>query len=287
MSEKESIGENTPNIREKHIIGLRARERRIAYWDCVSFRQYGIELIGVSDVTGDFAFARHHPHFLQILVCASGHGVVWVDNQWVRCSAGMALITPAKKFHAYYALDDQQWSVGWILYPEPDTGVPIHKIERPELRHIDPQPFMTAVRGLCREFSGRAESQALALWCHLAHVYAQRILNPVVIDRRLEQLWEEVASHLSHTWTINELAQRAEMSREHLRRLCQAQFQCSPLRYVTRMRMREAAAMLVSTPLSVSEIAHYVGYENQFAFSVAFKRETQLSPIEYRTRARG
>ncbi|WP_126555401.1 AraC family transcriptional regulator [Dictyobacter kobayashii] len=278
---------NLPDLREKHVIGPRTRERRVSYLDCAALRHHGIELAGTSEVSGDFAFVRHNPPFRQVVVCTAGHGQVWIDDQWMQCSAGTAFITPARKFHAYHAIDNQLWSIGWVIYPEPADSHASDTLERhTELIQVDPQPLIVAIQGLCREFSGYADPQALALWSHLTHCYAQRIINPIAIDRRLERLWEEVASHLAYAWNIDELAQRADMSREHLRRLCQSQLKCSPLRHVTRMRMREAAAMLISPAISINEIAHHVGYENQFAFSVAFKREIGITPTEYRANAR-
>ena len=46
--------------------------------------------------------------------------------------------------------------------------------------------------------------------------------------------------------------------------------------------MKRAAELLVSTTLSVAEIAEQVGYMNQSKFELFFKKRFSMSPLEYR-----
>jgi len=119
-------------------------------------------------------------------------------------------------------------------------------------------------------------------WSELIHLYAQRIINPSWNDVRLEHLLSEIAADIARPWTIDDLAQRAGVSREHLRRLFQSHLGSSPMRHVTRMRMRQAATLLASTPTTVESAAARVGYSDPFAFSVAFKRNMRITPSDYR-----
>ena len=48
-------------------------------------------------------------------------------------------------------------------------------------------------------------------------------------------------------------------------------------------KMHKAASLLVSTSLSVKEIANNVGYEDQLVFSKAFKKKFGMSPKNYKT----
>ena len=48
-------------------------------------------------------------------------------------------------------------------------------------------------------------------------------------------------------------------------------------------KMHKAANLLVSTSLSVKEIANNVGYEDQLVFSKAFKKKFGMSPKNYKT----
>ena len=61
--------------------------------------------------------------------------------------------------------------------------------------------------------------------------------------------------------------------------LAPAQFQCE-------IRLNRARDLLVSTSLSVSEIADQTGFSSVFYFSRAFKKRTGLTPKAYRNRSR-
>jgi two-component system response regulator YesN len=52
--------------------------------------------------------------------------------------------------------------------------------------------------------------------------------------------------------------------------------------YLTALRISKAKALLRSTALRTAEIAYQVGYNDPHYFSAAFKKETGLSPTEFR-----
>lgn len=54
--------------------------------------------------------------------------------------------------------------------------------------------------------------------------------------------------------------------------------------FITRMRMKKACEMLEKTELPMKEIAEWMDYEYQSHFTKQFRKETGLSPSEYRER---
>ena len=52
--------------------------------------------------------------------------------------------------------------------------------------------------------------------------------------------------------------------------------------YINRLRIDEAKRLLLSTSMSVSEIASYVGYYNISYFSTVFRKLVGTSPVEWR-----
>ena len=51
--------------------------------------------------------------------------------------------------------------------------------------------------------------------------------------------------------------------------------------YLRDVRMNRAASLLLSTKLSVAEIAEQVGYSNQSKFASVFKKKFGVAPLEY------
>ena len=56
----------------------------------------------------------------------------------------------------------------------------------------------------------------------------------------------------------------------------------TPAQYLTYIRLRQAANLLVTTGLSIAEVAHSVGYGDALYFSKVFAKVHNMSPTEYR-----
>jgi AraC-like DNA-binding protein len=85
----------------------------------------------------------------------------------------------------------------------------------------------------------------------------------------------------AHRWTIQELAERAGMSRSTFALKFKETVGTSPMEYLTRWRMLLAGDKLVNSGDPISVIALSLGYESESAFSTAFKRVMGCSPRQY------
>ncbi len=56
----------------------------------------------------------------------------------------------------------------------------------------------------------------------------------------------------------------------------------TPLKYLTSLRIQEAARLLKETSLSIAEVGEQVGYPDQFHFSKTFRKLTTKNPSAYR-----
>ncbi|MFJ4656517.1 AraC family transcriptional regulator [Nocardia sp. NPDC088792] len=83
-------------------------------------------------------------------------------------------------------------------------------------------------------------------------------------------------------WTVPELAAAAGVSRATLARRFAVTVGEPPLSYLTRWRMLTAARLLRETDTPLASLARRVGYQSEFAFAKAFKREYGLAPGQYR-----
>ncbi|MFF4616071.1 cupin domain-containing protein [Nonomuraea jabiensis] len=109
-----------------------------------------------------------------------------------------------------------------------------------------------------------------------------RALADPAIGEVLRLLHEDPA----HRWTVAELAAEVGMSRAAFAARFTGLVGEPPLTYLTGWRMALAADLLRDTEATVAAVARQVGYEDAFAFSVAFKRARALSPSAWRRQAR-
>ena len=80
---------------------------------------------------------------------------------------------------------------------------------------------------------------------------------------------------------IEEFGRQLRLSRTQLYRKIKALAGMSPSMFVSTLRLKVAAELLVETSLTVSEIAYKVGFENPSYFSSIFKKLYGVSPKEY------
>ena len=87
--------------------------------------------------------------------------------------------------------------------------------------------------------------------------------------------------------SIEDFARRYELSERTLSRRFQRATGTTPWQYLMSLRMSEAASLLRSTNLSVTQVAAEVGITDSSHFARQFKRANQLTPSQYRKAVRG
>lgn len=102
---------------------------------------------------------------------------------------------------------------------------------------------------------------------------------------RIARALVRIHTNLSVPPHVEELATAVGMSRSAFVDRFSEVMGIGPRRYILAQRMDAAAKLLRDTGLSVSQIAHRVGYDAPEAFSRAFKREMGCAPADWRYQA--
>lgn len=82
--------------------------------------------------------------------------------------------------------------------------------------------------------------------------------------------------------TLDELAHKFYVSKEHISRSFKKQFNMNLFEYITMLRIEKAKELMLKTSYSIEEIALRVGFSNGNYFSKAFRKQMDISPSEYR-----
>ena len=101
-------------------------------------------------------------------------------------------------------------------------------------------------------------------------------------EARLRTALEYLQSHLSEPDALQKVCERLCVSLRQCQRLFRVAMGCSPSEYLTELRLRRAATLLVSSNLSVSEIALEVGYLSLSHFSRVFRERFGKTPRAFR-----
>lgn len=98
----------------------------------------------------------------------------------------------------------------------------------------------------------------------------------------LERFRRVVEVNFRKHMTIAEYADILGVTQSRLRRICNRALDRSPIQLVHMRMMREAAAWLQHSGQSVKEIAQAMGFADAAEFSHFFKRNSTMSPRDYR-----
>jgi transcriptional regulator GlxA family with amidase domain len=83
------------------------------------------------------------------------------------------------------------------------------------------------------------------------------------------------------------MADRCGIQRTRLNTVFQKLTNCTPMEYLTRLRMERAKTLLRETGIKIIDIAFECGFGSSQYFANTFKQTTGLTPSEYRTHCAG
>jgi len=93
---------------------------------------------------------------------------------------------------------------------------------------------------------------------------------------------EYINQHLFEQLTLDELSKVAGFSKYHFLRIYKNEMGMGIRDFIQMKRMHKAAQLLISSDLTVIDIAVIANFDSQEAFTRAFKREYSLPPAQYR-----
>ena len=86
----------------------------------------------------------------------------------------------------------------------------------------------------------------------------------------------------SEKLSIREIAEEFAVHPNHLSRVFQNEYQCSPKQFLMKLKLEKARQMLAETDMPVAYVASLLGFEDHRAFSRSFKRYYGIPPSSCR-----
>ncbi len=99
---------------------------------------------------------------------------------------------------------------------------------------------------------------------------------------RIRQATDYIHKNPYSRFTLDQLAQKAQLKKSYFSQLFQQVHGTSPIQYATALKLEHAKSLLVSTDLSITDVAHACGFADEYYFSRVFKKHHSLSPSAFR-----
>lgn len=151
-------------------------------------------------------------------------------------------------------------------------------IEKPfSAEHLEAQvDTLLHNRALIKEFHANSPMS------HVYHLDANK--NN---EQFLEEIQNVIFEHLNNLeFDVNQMAGLLHMSRPTLYRKIKSAFQLAPNELIHRIRLNNAAELIASGQMRISEVAEEVGYNSLSQFGRHFSKQFNMTPTEYKERVK-
>lgn len=106
--------------------------------------------------------------------------------------------------------------------------------------------------------------------------------SSILMSETIKEILNWIEINLSESLTTRTLSDRAGYSTWHFQRCFIDRVGVSPVVYIRYRRMTIAAQMILDGEHTLTDIAHYVGYNQQSTFCRVFKQYYSMTPHKYR-----
>lgn len=118
--------------------------------------------------------------------------------------------------------------------------------------------------------------------CMLTQASVKTVASISRVPKHIAEMKSIIDKEYASVLTLDQLEQRLVISKYRLCRDFSTYYGQSPLQYLNNVRIKEAKTLLEQTDITIHAIGFGVGIPNTSHFIKLFKRETNLTPAEYR-----
>ena len=101
-------------------------------------------------------------------------------------------------------------------------------------------------------------------------------------ERPITAITRYLREHLAEDVSLNVLAEQFHLNPQYISQLFKSEIGVGFLAYLTNIRMEKAKKLLLSSSLSVADVAERSGYADYRVFTKAFKKAEGVTPSQYR-----
>ncbi len=248
--------------------------------------------IGIQKNQESITRAEGYPSY-QWTYCTKGEGILIIDGKEFKIPEGTGFFFAPKIPHEYFALTEP-WETYWLNFDGNglSTILDLFNISRWEVfvpqsaQHLLSQ-YDDIQNALSKENPDKVIETSANLYSFLlTHKKSKKISTHQQYNNRSHQLKPVLLfmeAQYCNTISLDEMADVIHITPNHLCKLFKTTFGLTPFHYLIQMRLQRSKQLLVQSPeLQINEIAKRVGYNDTSYFCSIFKKQEQVTPLEFR-----
>ena len=222
--------------------------------------------------------------FIELTFCESGSGRMFLYNQEFSLSREEMFIYHSREEHRTVS-DSDMWNVYFICFDGPFAEAILDQFQYPRRMKFSLGYFLPRFEeliNLCSNNSSTAVRRCSEL--------VMDILYNCVVSRTIEEYGRrlcEIVNFIEENLSdpalnVNLLEENFGIHRTTLNRIFRKELKVSPKTYINDLRHSRARSLLVSSDLSIREIALQCGFQSSSVFNFSFRKRARKTPSEYR-----
>lgn len=228
----------------------------------------------------------------QLLYVAKGNADFKIDGEHITVEEGSAVIYyPYQPQYYIYHLQNNP-EIYWLHFSGAQAEAYLKDLDfkNDSLFNVGiKNEYISIFEKIIRELQVRRKN-----FFELSNLYALELLslmsrnmsegssNIHLINEQLQRIIEIMNKNFTQKQSIMGYAKMCNMSTCWFINNFKTYTGMTPQQYLTNIRLAKAKELLFSSSFNISEISSIVGYDNPFYFSRIFKKNTGLSPREYK-----
>jgi AraC-like DNA-binding protein len=264
-------------------------------------------LLDVGILTGENnwkAFSHVHSESAELVLAARGNGFVHINEETLPFNSGdIFVVNPGLTHHEDFSTSAEpcllymcQFSM-LQLYDVPVGHILPQGV--PEVLHVGNQldSFIQTFKVLFEESCNQSFGYERILYARLESLILNicRLYQPLLrqdypadSDHTNTAVTAKVFidQHIHSGISLKDICAALSVSSSYLCHAFAAYYHISPIQYLIGRRINEAMQILITSNLSVKEIANIVGFDNLSNFNTHFRQQVGISPTQFRENRR-
>ena len=267
--------------------------------------------VGLAHHNADWNWHDVSSPFTRIYLVTEGEASIVFPTGTYHLRKGYLYIIPAYTRHSYicksrfshyylHLYEDREYSTSLFEKYDFPVEVKAYKADEqlmermvalaPELKlpSSDPKSYdnrTTFIHDVQRlkqyDMAGRMEMRGINM------IFISRFLpyikeKPKVNDERIKQVLDYISQNINEDISVEQICQQICLSRGYFIALFKNTMGISPQQYVSKIKVERAQLLLLTTPLSIKQIAYELGFVDHSYFTRLFHKVTGFTPQQYR-----